>query len=493
MRNIHIKVSSFTFIIFIVFAFSSCTNRSKISKSDMLEKAITGVVTIKLDETAIGKSGFGFADTTLTKLSAADIAYADVLKLTNAKSTGSGFVIEMDGKKYVITNVHVIEKAKDLEKNIVAYSYDRKEYLLKLVGADTYYDIAVLAFVNNPDSSISPLNFGEENYRIGQSVFAIGNPLSFFPYTVTEGIISAKNRSGINSKSGYLQSTAMLSPGNSGGPLINDKGELVGVNTLGSPEAQQLNFSLESKILKRIVKDIVQIGRVKRAYFGIEVTQLYQYSLDKNNHLIAEVLNQKPILYNVFPNSPAQNVLTDYRGYSIIKANGKTISSNEDLFEILEALKPNETLKLSLEKDDVVIERELSAEELTDDNLSEIGQFYFKEHYNITLEKNESGVVLNYPEGMQNNSFQVYDKTSEKFSTYIPRGEKAYLVACGNTKGINDVDFWRTNDFKDVGIALRLAAPTGQISYLDYDTKVANIVRVLISDRKDIISKTILY
>jgi len=159
----------------------------------------------------------------------------------------------------------------------------------------------------------------------------------------------------------------------------------------------------------------------------------------------------------------------------------------------LEALKPNETLKLSLEKDDVVIERELSAEELTDDNLSEIGQFYFKEHYNITLEKNESGVVLNYPEGMQNNSFQVYDKTSEKFSTYIPRGEKAYLVACGNTKGINDVDFWRTNDFKDVGIALRLAAPTGQISYLDYDTKVANIVRVLISDRKDIISKTILY
>lgn len=461
--------------------------------SEILEKALTGVVTIKFDETELGKAAFGFANDETQKMSAADIAYAEVLQLENAKGTGSGFVILHEGKKYIITNAHVIETVKDVDKSIIAYSYERKEHSLKLVGADSYYDIAVLSFQEEPDSTIIPIVFAEENYRIGQTCYAIGNPLSYFPYTVTQGIISAKNRAGISAKSGYLQSTAMLSAGNSGGPLINEKGELLGVNTLGSTEAQQLNFSLEAGILKKIVKDIIEFGRVKRAYFGLEIYQLNRYYYDKDDNLQTELVNKKPVIYGFIPNSPASGKSDEYSGYSILQANEKSINSNEDLIEIFESLKPGDTLRLNLDNEGKTSKTEFIAGELNDARLTEIANYYFTEHYNIALEKNNSGVIIDFPQGEQSNTFQAYDPSIKKFRDYIPRGGKSYIIGCGNTSDMNSLDIWRVNEFKDLGNALKLSTINGQISFLEYDGNTSWINRVLISDRKDIISKTILY
>jgi S1-C subfamily serine protease len=473
---------------------ASCNLFKKENTSDILEKALTGVVTIKIDETSqIGKSGFGFADSGLIKLSAADEAYASVLNLENAKSTGSGFVIEQSGKKYIVTNAHVIEGALDLEKNISAYSFDRKEYKMKLVGADSYYDIAVLEFNDTPDESIIPLNISKENYRIGQAVYAIGNPLSFFPYTVTQGIISAKNRSGMNAKSGYLQTTAMLSPGNSGGPLINDKGELLGVNTLGSAKAQQLNFSLESKVVERIVSDIIQHGRVKRAFIGIESAQVYKYSLTSEQEIQSELINERPIIWNVIEGSPAEAELTKYIGSKIVAANGKEIYTNDDLVEIFENLKIGDLLKLKLERDGFTNEVEVKTDELSESSLEKIAVSYFKTHYNISVTTNSSGVILNYPSGLQKNTFQLLNKQTNQFTEYVPQGELSYIIACGNTKSLKDMDIWRVKTLKDLGNALRLSAGSGEISFLEFDGKKAFIIRVLISDRSDIISKVLIY
>jgi len=477
--------------------FSACKHAAEKPQqpniSDVLEKALTGVVTIRLDEIEAGKNAFGFADDGSNKLNVSDIAYSEILKLENAKGTGSGFVIDREGKKFIVTNAHVVEPIKSFDKNIVAYSYDRKEHNLKLVGADSYYDIAVLEFISQPDSDLVPIEFADENFRIGQTCYAIGNPLSYFPYTVTQGIISAKNRPGICSKSGYIQSTAMLSSGNSGGPLINENGQLLGVNTLGTEKAQQLNFSLESKIVKRVVDDLIKFGRVRRAYFGLEIFQLNRYYEDKDENIVTEVLNEVPKLYDVIPASPAATNLADYSGYEIISANNKEITSNEDLIELLESMIPGDTFRLTLEKDGITKREEIIGAELNDERLSEIAVYYFNEHYNIKLTNNNSGIILNFPEGKQYNTFQAFDPQTKRFREYVPRAVQSYLIAMGNTLDLEDFDLWRINDYKDVGNALKLSTTRGQISFVEYDGKTSWINRVLISDRKDIISKTILY
>lgn len=484
---------TFHFLAFYLFMLAaSCNTKKAVSISDTLENTLPSVVTIKLNEATKLKSSFGFADSGMAKMSAAEIAYADVLKLGDAKGTGSGFIIEEAGEKYIVTNAHVIERAENLNNNVTVFTYDRREHEVSLVGADSYYDIAVLRFVNEPDS-LKPIKYGSDDYRIGQTVFAIGNPLSYFPYTVTQGIISAKNRQGMISKSGYLQTTAMLSPGNSGGPLIDENGSLLGVNTMGVSEAQQLNFSLETKVLRRIVSELIANGKVNRAYLGIEAAEFVKYSFDEKNKLKTEALFNRPVLWHVIPGSPA-NSLLDYVGYTILEIDGQDITSNEDILNTLEGIKPNSTVRIILEKDGVKIDRQVSAGELTESRLSDIAQFYFKQHYNIDLEKNESGLILHYPSGVQNNDLQYYDKNNEKFITYTPQGERAYIIACGNTRDMKDVDFWKTDTYEDLGRAIKLSAPSGQITFLTYDTQNPPwLIRGLISDKRDLISKTVLY
>jgi S1-C subfamily serine protease len=486
------KLFSQLFVFFVLSIVVSCNTKKKSGISDVLESTLPSVVTVKLSEAQKFKNSFGFADTGMAKMSTADIAYADVLKLGNAKGTGSGFIIEEEGKKYIVTNAHVIESAENLNNNITVFTYDRKEYEVSLVGADSYYDIAVLRFVNEPDS-LKPIQYGSDNYRIGQTVFAIGNPLSSFPYTVTQGIISAKNRQGMISKSGYMQTTAMLSPGNSGGPLIDEDGTLIGVNTLGVSEAQQLNFSLETKVLRRIVADLIAKGKVTRAYLGIEAAEFVKYTYDEKNRLKTEPLFNRPVLWHVIPGSPA-NSLLDYVGYTLMEINGQEIMSNEDILNALEEVKPNSVVKILLEKDGIKIDRQIDAGELTGNRLSDIAQFYFKEHYNIDLDKNNDGVIMISPSGVQNNQLQYYDRSNEKFVSFTPQGARAYIIGCGNTNDLENIDFWKVDNFEDLGRAVRLSAPSGQITFLAYDTQnPVWFVRGLISDKKDLISKTVLY
>lgn len=486
------NLSAFFLLFSIITVSCKQSQTEKRGISEILERTLSSVVTIKVDETSLGKSAFGFAQDSVSKLSVADIAYSNVLQLEDAMGTGSGFVIERSGKKYIVTNAHVIETAKDMEKNVLVYTYTGKEYKVKFIGADSFYDISVFEFDEEADSTVFPLKFSDGNYKIGETVYAIGNPLGYFPYTVTQGIISAKNRQGQNAKSGYLQSSAMLSAGNSGGPLVNENGELIGVNTLGSQKAQQLNFALESRILDRVINDIIEFGKVKRAYFGFEIIQLYKYIIDENDNVRTALLSQKPRLLMVFPDSPAEEKLKDFTGFNITSMNQKNVTSNDDVLEILESLKPADTLLLGLEKDGLTENFEIVGEELTNERLSQIADYYFQQHYNIRLSKNESGVILNYPYGFQDNSFQVYEPQMKKFRNYVPLGEKSYIIACGNTKDMGELDCWRVKNFKDLGNALRLSTINGQISFLDYNGKNSYIVRILLSDRKDLIRKAIL-
>jgi serine protease Do len=183
-----------------------------------------------------------------------------------ASALGSGFII--DSKGIVITNNHVIADAED----IVVTVNGNKDYKAKVIGADPLSDIAVLQIISK--EKFIPVNFGNsDKARIGDWVIAIGNPLGLGG-TVTSGIISARNRSiGLSRYEDYIQTDASINSGNSGGPLFDMKGDVIGINTaiLGQSGSIGIGFSIPSNSAKKVVKQLIEFGETKRGWLGVRI------------------------------------------------------------------------------------------------------------------------------------------------------------------------------------------------------------------------------
>ena len=163
-------------------------------------------------------------------------------------SQGTGFILTSDG--YVVTNYHVMEGAKAAG----IFMYDTSSYNVRLVGISQELDIALLKIEGNFDS----VDLGDsDDAKIGEKVIAIGNPLGL-QFTLTEGVISAKNRVGANSLPYYFQIDVPINPGNSGGPLINTEGEVIGINNFKVQGAEGLGFALEINHAKSAINDIAE-------------------------------------------------------------------------------------------------------------------------------------------------------------------------------------------------------------------------------------------
>jgi len=179
---------------------------------------------------------------------------------------GSGFII--DAKGIVITNNHVIQGAEDI---VVRVDGD-KDYKAKVIGADPLSDIAVLQ-INSKENFI-PVKFGDsDKARIGDWVIAIGNPFGLGG-TVTSGIISARNRSiGLSRYENYIQTDASINSGNSGGPLFDMNGDVIGINTaiLGKGGSIGIGFSIPSNNAKKVVDQLVKFGETKRGWLGVRI------------------------------------------------------------------------------------------------------------------------------------------------------------------------------------------------------------------------------
>lgn len=189
------------------------------------------------------------------------------------RGSGSGFIWDEQG--HIVTNFHVIQGADRATVTL----YDQTTYEAKLVGIAPNKDLAVLK-IDAPIAKLIPIKKGEsENLRVGQSVFAIGNPFGL-DYSLTTGIISALGRE-INSVAGIkiqdvIQTDAAINPGNSGGPLLNSSGELIGVNTaIYSPNGASagIGFSIPVDQVKWVVPDLINYGKVKRAVLGVELVR----------------------------------------------------------------------------------------------------------------------------------------------------------------------------------------------------------------------------
>lgn len=241
--------------------------------------------------------------------------------------TGSGFLFSSDG--YLFTNSHVVHKADRLK--VVLHDGSRHE--ATLVGEDPDNDLAILK-ISAFDFSIAKLG-SASNLKIGQLVIAIGNPLGF-QHTVTSGIISALGRS-VRTQKGNLmdsmiQTDAALNPGNSGGPLINADGEVIGVNTAMISGAQNLCFAISIDTAKEIAFNLIKFGKIKRAYLGLAMQQI---ELVPKLKAIAEVKNSRGLFISrVAEGSPAQRAgLMD--GDIIFGFNDRQIETSDDLFKEL--------------------------------------------------------------------------------------------------------------------------------------------------------------
>ncbi|HPD81799.1 MAG TPA: trypsin-like peptidase domain-containing protein [Candidatus Pacearchaeota archaeon] len=161
---------------------------------------------------------------------------------------GTGFIIKEDG--YIVTNAHVLSGG----RTVYILDYEQTEHITELVGYDLDWDIALLKIEGN----YPKLELGNsDNIHVGEKVIAIGNPLGL-QFSVSEGIISAVDRIGMNEISGYIQTDAALNPGNSGGPLINTAGEVIGINNFKVGSGESLGFALESNYIKQAVNSIFQ-------------------------------------------------------------------------------------------------------------------------------------------------------------------------------------------------------------------------------------------
>ena len=248
-------------------------------------------------------------------------------KQNQRRGSGSGFIFTPDG--FILTNSHVVNKAKQIE---VVLS-DGRKFNADLIGNDPDTDLAVIRI---DSTGITPASLGDSSkIKIGQLVVAIGNPYGF-QASVTAGVVSALGRS-LRANTGRLidnviQTDAALNPGNSGGPLVNSKGEVIGVNTAAILPAQNICFATAINTAKFIAAKLIKDGKIKRSYIGIAGQDapihrriVYHYSLPSDKSIM---------VISIEKNSPAEKALVQ-TGDRIISFNSTPVTGIDDLHKML--------------------------------------------------------------------------------------------------------------------------------------------------------------
>ena len=257
--------------------------------------------------------------------------------------TGSGVIISEDG--YIVTNNHVVKDASEIEITL----NNNKIYKAKLVGTDSKMDIALLKI--EVDEKLPYTTFADSDaIKVGEWVLAVGNPYNLTS-TVTAGIISAKARN-IDSKGiqSFIQTDAAVNPGNSGGALVNTRGELIGINTMISSMTGSYvgySFAVPSNITRKIIQDIMEFGNVQRGILGIEGGEL--------NINASEELGIKQTegfyINKVTKNSGAEKAgLT--KGDIVLKLDDQNISSYAELNKYINTKRPKDKIQVTFMRDE---------------------------------------------------------------------------------------------------------------------------------------------
>jgi serine protease Do len=268
-----------------------------------------------------------------------------------ASSLGSGFIIKQEG--VVITNNHVIANAEDILIRV-----GDKEYNAEVIGADPYMDLAVLKMKTK--DKFKPVSFGDSNKaRVGDWVVAIGNPFGLGG-TVTSGIISARNRQiGLTRYEDFIQTDASINQGNSGGPLFNLNGEVIGVNTAiiapGQSGSIGIGFAIPANAASNVIDQLLKFGETKRGWLGVRIQEVTKEIAD------VEKL-KKPegaLVASVGQNSPAEKAGIK-AGDIILEFDGKKINTMKKLPNVVASTEVGKSVELKIWRNKKLISKRLT-------------------------------------------------------------------------------------------------------------------------------------
>lgn len=236
------------------------------------------------------------------------VVYIEAKKGTRSMSSGSGFVYKTDDKyAYILTNEHVISGGTTIEITNI----DKTSYEAKVVGSDEYSDIAVLRVDRNNVLAVASLG-SSESAKLGDRIFTVGTPVSKdYMGSVTSGIISGLNRSittSSNTTMEVIQVDAALNPGNSGGPLANINGEVIGITSikLVKDEIEGMGFAIPIELVQTIAEKLEQSGNVERPLLGVSMLDISNtYQLYKYDITVDESIDSGAVVVEVGDDTPA--------------------------------------------------------------------------------------------------------------------------------------------------------------------------------------------
>ena len=370
--------------------------------------------------------------------------------------TGSGVIISPDG--YIITNNHVVANATE----ILITLNDKKEYPAKLIGSDEAIDIAL---VKIDAKNLPYITFADsDQVKLGEWVLAVGNPYNLTS-TVTAGIVSAKGRDlgNYNRIESYIQTDAAVNPGNSGGALVNTRGELIGINTAISSQTGSYvgySFAVPSNIAKKVIEDLMEFGNIQRAYLGIRFVELNGENFKELNASISE---------GIFINKVIDKGAAAEAGLKqndiIVKINNVKIKKSADLSGQLNSHRPGETIEVTVLRNGtektypVVLKNEFGKEVYGDtefiDNilglkLSEITTAQ-KKKYNINYGVNIAQI--------NNNAFKKYG---------IKEGAIILAVERQKVNNVADIEQYLRSYKDNQYVTLQILNTDGNIEYLSF-------------------------
>jgi serine protease Do len=344
----------------------------------------------------------------------------DAPKNQREQSLGSGVIVSPEG--YVLTNNHVVEGATDVRVTLS----DKRELKAKIVGTDPKTDVAVLKLEG---SNFPAITLGDSTkVQVGDYALAIGDPFGV-GQTVTMGIVSAKGRGnlGIEDYEDFIQTDAPINPGNSGGALINDRGELVGINTAilshGSGGNEGIGFAVPINLARNVMSQILDHGKVTRGYLGV-VIQPITPAMAKDLGL-KEL--QGALVGDVSSKGPAQTSGVQ-RGDVILQINGNVVTDSNELRNTVSMMQPGETVKLKISRNggmkdiDVKLgELPLSKEEAK--NQPEGSSKEALEGVNVENLDAETAAQLQLPESTKGVVVTGVDPSSPKAESGLRKGD----------------------------------------------------------------------
>lgn len=292
-------------------------------------------------------------------------------KLFGGESSGSGVIVSEDG--YIVTNNHVISGAQEVTVTL----NNKRTYGAKIIGTDKTTDLAVIKIKEKDlkDIKLPTLKFGNsDQVFVGEWVLAVGNPFNLTS-TVTAGIVSAKGRNidildGAYDIESFIQTDAVVNPGNSGGALVNTDGELVGINTAiitRSGRYEGYSFAVPANLVKKVMKDLIEFGEVQRGFLGITIDNISDKIAKENNLESMDGVYIK----GVGKKSAAEEAGLE-EGDVILKVNGIEVKSSPELQEQVGLFRPGEKVAViflragDLKSTDVTLKNDANTTTLSD-------------------------------------------------------------------------------------------------------------------------------